>query len=573
MPMASVTRVVAVLFLLFLLLSVQPAYADERSFRIEEVDIHARVDSVGDMHVAEADTYRFDGAFNGIIVELDSSKSDGIDDFQAFEVSEHRDIPLRSELSSDGDRLEYKVYSPSQDESKVFRFTYTVKNVVQVYADTAELYWKFFDDRNPSELETVNIAVELPEGVGQEEVAAFGHGPLDGTVRVENGGMVRYQVSPLPSGELLEVRILFPRSTVPGSTRISADSMLDAIREEERNWAESTGNGSVYGALALLIANLIAGIYVKFGRTYRPEWKGKYYRELPGDVTPAVVGYVMKYRVRPSELMATLADLVRKRYVALEKVKEGRGKHGRADYTFRLLDKGKGGLQPHETMLIDWFFGKIGSANKVSLSGIRQYAKSRKNAAVFTERWSQWKDEVEQTANRLGFIENQNGLRRIVQITMVAQFFGLWFLAPTHWNWLMFCAIPLLFFIPKGERRTRTGQTEYVKWSAFRRFLRDYSLMASREPLAVHLWEHYFVYAISLGEAKKMMAIARLKIPDAKQVDPVLDDTFYYHSDDWIRSFQRAVQSANRSGSSGDSDGSFSSGGGGGGGGGGRGAF
>src|SRR5690606_1493024 len=117
------------------------------------------------MHVTEQDTYHFEGAFNGIIVELDDSKSDGIVDFQAFEVTEQGNLPLRFELTAVGSGLEYRVFSASSDETKVFRFTYTVKNVVQVYADTAELYWKFFDDRNQNTLETVTIAVELPDGV------------------------------------------------------------------------------------------------------------------------------------------------------------------------------------------------------------------------------------------------------------------------------------------------------------------------------------------------------------------------------------------------------------------------
>lgn len=138
----------------------------------------------------------------------------------------------------------------------------------------------------------------------------------------------------------------------------------------------------------------------------------------------------------------------------------------------------------------------------------------------------------------------------------------------------MFCSFPLLFFIPKSRRRTRTGQTEFVKWNAFKRFLRDYSRIASREPMAVHLWEHYFVYAVPLVEAKKMIAITRLKVPGTRQVDPVIDNSFFYHCDYWIESFERTINEVNQSGrsSSDDSGGSFSSGGGSGGGGGGRGA-
>jgi uncharacterized membrane protein len=567
------TKVIGLLFLLSLLLSVQPAYAAERSFQIGEVEIHARVDSDGDMHVDEEDTYHFDGAFNGIIVELDSSKSDGIEDFQAFEVSGQQQISLRSELSSDGDKLQYKVYSQSENESKVFRFTYTVKNVVQVYADTAELYWKFFDERNPTTLETVNIGVELPAGVEREEITAFGHGPSQGVTQIEDNGVVRYQVSPLPSKKLLEVRILFPGTYVPGSMRISADAMLDAIKEEEQNGADKGDDRSVYGALALLIINLAGGIYFKFGRTFKPEWKGKYYRELPSDVTPAVIGYVMKYRVKPRDLMATMVDLVRKKRVSMQMVKGGEGKQNQKDYIFQLLDNREDGLQPHEMILIDWFFKEMGQQNKVSLAEIRKYTQSRVTAEAFTKRWSKWQDEVAQSVSRLGFIENQKWVRRMIQYTAVIQFFGFLFFASENWNWLMFCAIPLIFLVPKSKRRTRAGQTEYVKWKAFKCFLRDYSQIASREPLAVHLWEHFLVYAIPLGVAKKMISITRLGVPGAEQNHQYMDGTYFYHYELWTESFEKTIKTASESSSSSGDSGSFSSGGGDGGGGGGRGAF
>jgi len=560
------------LFAFLLFLSVQPAYAEERSFRIGEVDIHARIDSVGDMHVTEEDTYHFDGVFNGIIVDLDESQSDGIVDFQAVEAAEQGDIPLRSELTTDGSKLQYRVYSASQDETKVFRFTYTVKNVVQVYADTAELYWKFFDDRNQNTLESVTIAVELPEGGEREAIHAFGHGPESGIVKVEDGGVVQYQVGMLQPGALLEARVLFPGSYVPDSMKVSPDAMLEAILEEERKWAEGPGIETVYGALILLIVNLAGGIYAKFFRRHRPEWTGKYYRELPSDITPAVVGYLHKYKVLPRDLMATMVDLVRKKHVSMAVDKEGKGKR-KTDYTFRYLGKeNDDSLLPHETLLIQWFFREIGKNNTVSLAGIRKYTKSPDHRGTFNERWTQWKDEVVNTAdNELGLIENQKWLRRFIQYALVAQFLGLLLLAPSDWKWLMICSIPLLFLIPKKKRRTKAGQTAYVKWNAFRRFLRDYSRIESREPMAVHLWEHYFVYAIPLGVAKKMIAITRLKVPGA-EVDSGIDSSYFYHWTYWTNSFQGSVQAANQSSSS-NSGGSFSSGGGGGGGGGGRGAF
>jgi len=576
----AVAIVVAGLFYSLLLpLLAQPAHAEDRSFEISEVEIHASIDRDGNMQVTELDTYHFNGAFNGVLVDLNSSGSDGIEGFQAFEAAGQQSIPLEFEETIDGEKLNYKVYAKSENETKVFRYTYTVKNVVQVYADTAELYWKFFDETNPSDLGKVRIRVELPEGAERERVQAFGHGPTSGTFAIDDRGVVRYEVSPLPSAKMLEVRMLFPGSYVPGSTKVSPDFMLERILEEERRWADPYSDPSLYGALVLLIANLVGGtlVYRKYAAKYKPDWKGKYYRELPGDVTPAVVSYLMNYRVTPTDLIATLTDLVRKRYVSMSAVQSANGSRKKADYHFRLEKHKEGELEPHEDLLIKWFFRKIGGGSSVTLSGIRKQAKEQATAAVFVEQWTKWKEAVEETVDDFEYIEiRSKGVRRYVVLAALLQFFGFWFLAPEDWKWLMFCAIPLFFFMPPKRRRSRIGQTEFVKWKAFKRFLRDYSRIASREPMAVHLWEHYFVYAIALGEAKRMIAITRVDMPrEASDHGIAGIGTGYYYAD-WTRSFEQTVSAAAKTAnpSSDSSDGGFfSGGGGGGGGGGGRGAF
>jgi len=59
------------------------AHGEDRSFEITNVEIRARIDRDGNMHVTEYDTYRFSGQFNGILVNLNSRASDGIEHFQA----------------------------------------------------------------------------------------------------------------------------------------------------------------------------------------------------------------------------------------------------------------------------------------------------------------------------------------------------------------------------------------------------------------------------------------------------------------------------------------------------------
>lgn len=211
MPAKITAKLMGLLMLILMLVSLSPAhaFAEDRSFEITNVEIYARIDSNGNMHVTEFDTYRFEGAFNGILVNLNSSGSDGIENFQAYEVVGKRDQPLEVEASVSGTIHDYRVYAPSEDETKVFKITYSIRNVIQVYADIAQLYWKFFDETNSSSMQSVVIEIELPGAANQGEVWMFGHGTA-GSIQHLNNRVIRFEVAPFASGQFLETRVLFP---------------------------------------------------------------------------------------------------------------------------------------------------------------------------------------------------------------------------------------------------------------------------------------------------------------------------------------------------------------------------
>ncbi|MFC5407075.1 DUF2207 family protein [Cohnella soli] len=589
--LARVSLVVA--SLLLLILSSTPIYAaSDRSFDIPEVDIRAHVDAAGNMQVTEQDTYQFHGAYNGVIVQLDSSGSDGIVNFQAFEIKDQQEIPLKFESSSKGSQTEFKVYDKASDETKIFKFVYDVKNAVQVYEDTAELYWKFFDQSNPSDLGTVSIRIELPGSVIKDDILAFGHGPLSGSVNIVEDGTVDYQVGDLKAGQLLEARVLFPKIAVSDSTKIKNAPMLDQIKQEELNWADKADSARnthrsslprpILYAIAVLATNLalIVFLYFKFDKERRPDWHGAYYRELPADITPAVVGYLMNFKVQTGDLMATLIDLVRKKRVDIQVVKSTGGLFHRekSEYRFKLIDESTDGLKQHESFLMQWFFAQLGRNNEISLSDIRGYVKKKANARIFAQQLAEWKKKAVQEATQYGYVDSSKAGSRIAALAFAAQFVVFFFLVSETNKWLGFLAIPLLLYGLKIKRRTKTGATEYAKWKAFQHFLHDYSRMESREPMAVHLWEHFFVYAIPLGVAKKMIAISAIDLRQASNGNDSVyywatDSDFHHHYDHFADSFDKTVSAAQSNASSRGSGGGFSSGGGGGGGGGGRGAF
>lgn len=61
-----------------------------------------------------------------------------------------------------------------------------------------------------------------------------------------------------------------------------------------------------------------------------------------------------------------------------------------------------------------------------------------------------------------------------------------------------------IFF--KSPRHINLKDNDYIyKWESFKKYLEDYSLMASQDEEAVLIWQRYLIYAISLGVNKKII--------------------------------------------------------------------
>jgi len=206
----------------------------ERSFEITDYQAQVKILENGDIQVSEIFEYSFNGDFNGIIRTIGIKGSDG---FEYFKVSEYfpEDKELEYTKSLTADMVTYKIYDKSSNESKLFLLEYQLKNVATLYNDTAEFYWKFFDESNTSPISYLKIEIELPAAVevSAEELKVFGHGPLDGEVSIREDGKIVYEVDGLSSGEMVEARILFPTRMIPNSTKIINQNKFAEIMEEE----------------------------------------------------------------------------------------------------------------------------------------------------------------------------------------------------------------------------------------------------------------------------------------------------------------------------------------------------
>ncbi|NQS76798.1 MAG: DUF2207 domain-containing protein [Peptococcaceae bacterium] len=590
--------------ILLLTLTVTGHCTGDRSYFMSSFNVEAQLDSSGDMAVSEEISYEFDGSFRGVYRTLKSTGSDGIEDIRVYEVKGGRlneftrstsEADNTYQLLEEGDGITIKLFSAAQDESKTFRIQYKVINVATRYNDTAELYWKFMGGDTEVDINNFSVTITLPEGAAKEEIRVFGHGPLSGVSEIIDARTVGLKVEQLLPHNFVEARVLFPPGLIKDSAKIVNREALAEILAEEEEYADRAnverakarvmlGLSLAYALLELL---LIIFLYIKYDKEYKTGFTGQYFRELPGDYSPAVLSVLWNFgSVKPRDLTATLMDLVRRKVLKLRAGDE---------YTFELIkDANLKGLSPHERHLVDWLIGSVGDGAKVSLDEIEKYSNTKIGARRFKTDYDAWVEQVKAEAEKNTFFDKSTVRGNIfgVLAAVAGLAFGI-LTAALYDNFfglivLVICSGILFIYSLTIRRRSEHGALQFKKWKAFRRFLTHFSRIDKAELPAVILWEHYLVYAITLGVAKEAIDQLRLVFTEDDFKDPALTYMYYGHYGPRHRYFDtidnvtgtmvKTTESiynkaVSKSSSGSGSGGGFSSGGGGGGGGGGAGAF
>ena len=229
-----------------------------------------------------------------------------------------------------------------------------------------------------------------------------------------------------------------------------------------------------------------------------PEKKGQeVLGDLPADYyTPAELSVLLRgKRIKPADIVATLLDLIVRRYVDIETVEKGSEAH----YILRLKEYEPNSLKAHEEYLVNWFIKDIGDGNEVSTEAIKQSASASGAGDVFSTRFIIWRKLVLNQARRWKF----------------------WERGPFLWR----------------SKRTEFGEKHYSEWMKFRMFLKGTNLEINSIPL--EKWEKFLVYAFSLGLGENVVnalktALAERSSGTADDGLTILHESNFHAIDEWF---------------------------------------
>ena len=368
----------------------------KKAFTVPRVAVDATLDGAGTMRVVEHITYKFTGSFSYGTRPIPSGP---------YVISDMAVSERGNALTSVGAPNNLQWYFNAQDETRTFDIAYTVTGAAVGAPDVDALYWKWVGTEHPT-IGRVRAVLHVPAGAG--ELKAWGHGPLNGNVKV-GADTVTWVASKVPTGTWVEGRVVIPATRLPAVVP-TAPAQLARILTEEDAWSRAANDTRAKAAVdaqrtrdaraALTVATPIVTLlgvltflwlWRRYGKEPNPPQPvGEYVRDLPDDPPAVVVGLMHWGTISPAAFSATILDLAQRGFLTVKEVKIDRALLAdRVDYEMTATDADQSTLKAFErTALAQVFAG----GSPVMQSEIAKYSRAHQTESL--ARWNSFKADA-----------------------------------------------------------------------------------------------------------------------------------------------------------------------------------
>lgn len=550
---------------LALLACPQPALA--KSYTMPQVEISAEVQKDGALQVQERRTFDFDGSFTCVWWTFDSLPTGSSLEVQGVSLVdgsghavELADVPFQTQWRSSGGpgyagysvdvaQASVYVFFEADDERLTVDLSYRMEGAAQVHSDVAELYWQYVGSQWAEASDDVACTITLPVPAGAavqagENVRAWGHGPLDGSVSVNGDGTVSYTVPRVAPGEFAEARITFPPGWLSGvdPAAVHDGEALAGILAEEQQWADQA-NAQRMSAVALIVACVLVALaliawalvmFFRHGREYKPKFQEEYWRDVPDPkAQPPEIGRLWRWeKESPDDFTAAVMQLAHKGAIRMEKgsYPDARGRLVE-DYCMvkvpEVADAVNAGSDPVGRAVLDMLFGKFPAGDSDATESPQQHVwfgtinkYGQKHPREFSDAMSLFQTTLSRKVDVLGYFEAKGSMLKMVMaaVALVAAGGGVLLGVGIENLVPMVAGVGagvVLFVVSRFMgRMTRHGAEVRAKAAALKRWLADFSALDERPPTDVKVWGEFMVYAYEFGIAEQVMKELRLKVPE-----------------------------------------------------------
>jgi len=568
-------------------------------YRLPEVRLIYHINRDGTIDVEERITYLMQRPYRGVHYEYSIVGHPVISDVQ---VQLEGKPALRTEwMKRNSKEVGFRVWvheTPTRPSSSGDRLTLVVSYKLIGALERARDTVQFFNQaiwRKGWESPVEKMVVEISAPASLEFVAVYPSGLKHQIQNLGTSAIV--DISQIPAKTQVGMRLLispdaFSKKVLSGMFYL--DESFESLIARSDYYLKRAQRSFVNHLLLILSVPLaLLLIYLMLGRESKTDVEIIYERELPTNDPPELVNAIVKrYCSEPDGdgLISAILRLVRRK--ALTFVVQDSKVDG-----LRLLDPSKFET-PEEKLILEIFFDdRRKEGAEISWGGLKSDLNDRKRAKDLISSYSAWKSLVASKAKKLYYMISVGANLAILVgvvgllISVYLAFIGLsgslseLSIATARLSYISapFMAVlglaPMLLPRDVFARWSKKGRVYYLRWKAFERFLRDFSLLSTYPPDSIKIWEDYLVYGTALGLAEVVSKSMKELVPreelERMTLPPlIVYDRGWYHGPRgvFIHAYSKAYEGSGE-GSGGFGGSSFGGGGGGFGGSGGGGAF
>lgn len=545
-------------------------------YSIDNIEINATIMEDGNVHVVEKIIYSFYSAMNGLYRDLmynynfNGQKDDMNPTSLRYQANEIKNIEayvsnngfndlikctLASEASlsngvdkyysvthEEGKRASYKIklYSPSKKDSKKYvMYEYDIIGATVLYNNAGELYWNFIGKDWEKDIGNVKININF-QNLSQdlENVKVFPHSYLNlSDVNKENGN-ISFSSDNVSSGKSIDVRLLFDRDSIIGSTQKikNYDYDFEELNKIEDNMKFDSKRYTIHiyvyiilavvGIIAFIVILIIFNKLTSRGKNKKPD----YYMEPLNNMSLSLYNCMLGGVANNSNLlMATILDLCNRKYLIMDakkKLKKSAFDGVEYDYNISInKDSNLEELNDYEIRLLNYLYNKKNATYRkidnfedttIELnSRFKELGKKYNVSNSFYNECVRKEKVMKENIFDKNYTKKHSKNVMIFSIVIgIILLINVFLISPLDFNGkiseLMPSVIISIFYIifinsiASGKALKEEYINEYNNLKGLERYLKEYSLIKDRYPIEIVLWEKYLVFASLFGIAKKV---------------------------------------------------------------------
>ena len=509
------------LLLIVLFMTVPLSYSSDSRYDLNNVNKDVVIRDDGTCMITEDVTYNIHGDVNGAYRCIELSGAQSIDNVSVETPGYYNKLEV---INSTGNvTIKVWLYSDEAKTKKVdpglvrVIYHYNFNKGVKVYNDIAEFQYTSWDKNWDSSIDNMTETIHIP---GSNKNVEYWNNPPSAVKSSQwtSDDTLKVDFNRLDSNQRAEQRILMPKEYIKSTNNadvINKDAKSQ-IESDQQSYLFMESISDNYGYLAAIISALFMltplGIYLKYGRDKKSIYYNMEESQNPTDDKPLLINMLLDGQVgevNADGYNATLLDLIDRKYY---KVIASTG----SDTIIAQTSRDLSGLKRFELDVVDYVNSFRDDKGHISFKNMTG---DRNSFSRFLGAWViDTSHEVSSLDVRRYYNDTASTYTALISyasfaVALILLFLAIFVFKGGLTNILAFVFAGLLlvesialFIMPNTimGRWTDDGRIFYDRWTNFKKYLLDYSLIKERPPASIQVWGKYLVYATALGCADEV---------------------------------------------------------------------